>query len=111
MKKAIQKALCCSEVLFYSDEQKEALETIVLGELIMLLVIVLPTDESKTLLFTTLACLKDSSVTIVIVLYCALLDNLLATCKRANINHVEYRPKEQNPAALIFVSADLVSSS
>jgi superfamily II DNA or RNA helicase len=107
----MQKALCCSEVSFRSDEQKEALEIIVRGEQTTPLVVVLPTGGGKTLLFTAPACLDDPGVTIVIVPYRALLDNLLATAKRANINHIEYAPGERNPAALVFVSADIAGSS
>lgn len=108
---AMRKALCCSEVSFRSDEQKEALETIVLGEQTTPLVVVLPTGGGKTLLFTVPACLVDPRVIIVIIPYRALLDNLLATAKRANINHIEYAPRERNPAALVFVSADVTGSS
>jgi hypothetical protein len=43
--------------------------------------------------------------------YRALLDNLLTTAKKAKIDCIEYRPGEQNPAALVFVSADFVVGS
>lgn len=111
LKNAMRKALCCSEVSFRSEEQKEALQTIVSGEQRIPLVIVLPTGGGKSLLFTAPACLDDPGVTIVVVPYRALLDNLLATAKRAKIDCIEYRPGEQNPAALVFVSADFVSGS
>jgi superfamily II DNA helicase RecQ len=67
---------------------------------------VLPTGGGKSLLFIAPAYLIDLGVTIVVVLYCALLDNLLKTAKDARIDYIEYRPREQNPAALVFVSAD-----
>ena len=41
-----------------------------------------------------LACLNDPGVTIIIVLYRILLDNLLKTVKDARINYIEYRPRE-----------------
>jgi superfamily II DNA or RNA helicase len=107
----MQKALCYSKVSFRSDKQKEALEIIVRGEQTTPLVVVLPTGRGKTLLFTTLACLDDPRVTIVIIPYCALLDNLLVTAKRANINYIEYAPRERNLAALVFVSIDIAGSS
>lgn len=111
LKNAMRKALCCSEVSFRSEEQKAALQTIVSGEQRIPLVIVLPTGGGKSLLFTAPACLDDPGVTIVVVPYRALLDNLVATAKRAKIDCIEYRPGEQNPAALVFVSADFVSGS
>ncbi|TLD04190.1 hypothetical protein E2P81_ATG10544, partial [Venturia nashicola] len=87
-----------SEVSFRSEEQKAALQTIVSGEQRIPLVIVLPTGGGKSLLFTAPACLDDPGVTIVVVPYRALLDNLVATAKRAKIDCIEYRPGEQNPA-------------
>jgi hypothetical protein len=63
------------------------------------------------LLFIALAYLDDPGVTIMVVLYCALLDNLVAIAKKARIDYIEYRPGEQNPAALVFVSTDFVVGS
>jgi superfamily II DNA helicase RecQ len=63
------------------------------------------------LLFMAPACLIDPGVTIVVVPYRALLDNLLKTAKDARIDCIEYRPGEQNPAALVFVSADFAGGS
>jgi superfamily II DNA or RNA helicase len=111
LKNAMRKALCRSEVSFQSDEQEEALKTIVFDEQKTPLIVVLPTGGGKSLLFTAPACLNDPGVTIVVVPYRALLDNLLATAKRAKIDCIEYRPGEQNPAALVFINADFVSSS
>jgi hypothetical protein len=63
------------------------------------------------LLFMTPACLIDPGVTIIVVLYYVLLDNLLKTVKDARIDCIEYRPREQNPAALVFVSTDFARRS
>jgi hypothetical protein len=63
------------------------------------------------LLFMAPACLIDPGVTIVVVPYRALLDNLLKTAKDARIDYIEYRPGEQNPAALVFVSIDFARGS
>ena len=111
LKNAIRQALCRSEVSFRSEEQKEALTTIVSNEQKTPLIVVLPTGRGKNLLFTAPACLNNPGVTIVVVPYRALLDNLLATAKKAKIDCMEYRPGEQNPAALVFISADFVSGS
>jgi hypothetical protein len=111
LKRAMQKALCCDNVIFRSEEQREALYTIVSGNQTTLLVVVLPTGGGKSLLFMALACLIDLGVTIVVVLYRALLDNLLKTVKDVGIDCIEYRPREQNPAALVFVSTDFTRRS
>ena len=111
LKKAMRKALRREDVSFRSEEQGEALRMIVSGEQTTPLVVVLPTGGGKSLLFMAPACLDDPGVTIVVVPYRALLDNLVATAKRARIDCIEYRPGEQNPAALVFVSADFVAGS
>jgi superfamily II DNA helicase RecQ len=72
---------------------------------------VLPTGGGKSLLFIAPACLIDPGVTIIVVPYRALLDNLLKTIKDARIDYIEYRPGEQNPAALVFVSTDFAGGS
>ena len=63
------------------------------------------------MLFIAPACLIDPGVTIVVVPYYILLDNLLKTAKDARIDYIEYRPGEQNLAALVFVSADFARGS
>jgi hypothetical protein len=63
------------------------------------------------LLFMAPAYLIDPGVTIVVVLYYVLLDNLLKTAKDARIDCIEYRPREQNPAVLVFVSTDFTRGS
>jgi superfamily II DNA helicase RecQ len=111
LKKAIRKALRREDVSFRSEEQGEALRTIVSSKQMTPLVIVLPTGRGKSLLFIAPACLNDPSVTIIVVPYRALLDNLVATARKVKIDCIEYRPREQNLAALVFVSADFVAGS
>ncbi len=55
------------------------------------------------------ACLRDPGVTAVVVPYRALLDNLLSKAKAAGIDCFEWKKGEVNPAALVFVSADVVA--
>ena len=86
IKRAIQKALRRDNVEFRSEEQREALYTIVSGNQTTPLVVVLPTGGGKSLLFMAPACLIDPGVTIVVVPYRALLDNLLKTAKDARID-------------------------
>jgi hypothetical protein len=72
---------------------------------------VLPTGREKSLLFIAPAYLIDPGVTIVVVLYRVLLDNLLKTAKDTRIDCIKYRPGEQNPTALVFVSVDFAGGS
>ena len=109
IKKAMRKVLQCEDVTFRSEEQREALRVIVSGEQRTPLVVVLPTGGGKSLLFMAPACLDDPGVTIVVVPYRALVNNLVSTATKARIDCIEYKPGEQNPAALVFVSADFVA--
>ena len=61
------------------------------------------------MLFIAPACLDDLGVTIVVVPYRALVNNLVTTATKARIDCIEYKPGEQNPAALVFVSVDFVT--
>jgi superfamily II DNA helicase RecQ len=105
----MRKVLGCEEVAFRSEEQREALRVIVSSEQKTPLVVVLPTGGGKSLLFIAPACLDDPGVTIVVVPYRALVNNLVMTARTARIDYIEYKPGEQNPAALVFVSADFVA--
>jgi superfamily II DNA helicase RecQ len=111
IKRAMQKALRRNNVEFQSEEQRDALYTIVSSNQTTLLVVVLPIGREKSLLFMAPACLIDLGVTIVVVPYRALLDNLLKTAKNARIDCIEYRPREQNPTALVLVSTDFTGGS
>ena len=109
--KAVQKVLQCEDFSFKSIEQKEALHTIVVGAQKTPLVVVLPTGGGKSLLLMAPACLDDPGVTIVVVPFRALVNNLVATARKCGIDCIEFRPGEVNPAALVFVSADFVPFS
>lgn len=111
LKRAMRKALRRDDVSYRSEAQKEALQTIVAGEQATPLIVVLPTGGGKSLLFTAPACLDDPGVTIVVVPYRPLLNDLVEKAKKAKIDCMEYRPGEQNPAALVFVSADFVTGT
>jgi hypothetical protein len=60
------------------------------------------------LLFIVLACLDDPGVTIVVVPYRALVNNLVIIARTVRIDCIEYKPGEQNPVVLVFVSIDFV---
>ena len=108
MKQAMKKALRRDDVSFRSDKQREALEMIMNKDDFTPLVVVLPTGGGKSLLFTAPACLEDPGVTVVVVPYRALLNRLLQTAQEAGIDCFEWKRGEVNPAALVFVSADVV---
>ena len=110
LRAAMQKALGRVDVSFRSDTQGEALETIVEGGR-RPLVVVMPTGGGKSLLFTAPACLDKTGVTIVVVPFRALINDLVDKAKKAGIDSVEWRPGEVNPATLVFVSADLVDGT
>ncbi len=108
VQKAMQKALQMDNVSFRSEEQREALWAVIEAARASPLVVVLPTGGGKSLLFMAPACFEDPGVTIVVVPYRALINNLVQTAQAAGIDSREWRPGERNPAALIFVSADQV---
>lgn len=110
LRRAMQKALCKSDVSFRSETQREALETIVEGGR-RPLVVVMPTGGGKSLLFTAPACLDSTGVTIVVVPFRALINDLVEKAKKAGIDSVEWRPGEVNPATIVFASADLVDGT
>lgn len=108
LQKAMQKALGSDNVRFRSEEQRQALHAVVSKDDSTPLVVVLPTGGGKSLLFMAPACLNDPGITVVVVPYRALLNNLLDKAKQVGIDCVEWTHAEVNPAALVFVSADKV---
>ncbi|KAI7371326.1 hypothetical protein KC328_g17564, partial [Hortaea werneckii] len=108
IERAMQRALGQADVAFRSAAQQEALETIMRKDDFAPLIVVLPTGGGKSLLFLAPACLPDPGVTVVVVPYRALLNRLLATAQAAGIDSFEWKHGEVNPAALVFVSADIV---
>jgi hypothetical protein len=61
------------------------------------------------LLFIVPAYLDNPGVTIIVVPYRALVNNLVIIARTARIDCIKYKPGEQNPATLVFVSADFVA--
>jgi superfamily II DNA helicase RecQ len=79
----MRKVLECEEVAFRYYEHREALRVIVSGEQRTLLVVVPPIGKGKSSLFRPQACLDDYGVTIIVVPYRALVNNLVITAKRS----------------------------
>jgi superfamily II DNA helicase RecQ len=103
--KAMQQALGQSEVSFKSFEQEEAMHAIVAGQ--TPLVVVLPTGGGKSLLFMVPACLDNPGVTVVVVPYRALINDLVKRIRDSEIDCIEWKHGEENPAAVVVVSADV----
>jgi len=108
VKQAMRTVLGVKDVSFRSETQRKALRAIVSKGDLTPLVVVLPTGGEKSMLFMAPACLNDPGVTVVVVPYLALLDNLLSKAKKAGDRLREWKGREVNQAALVFVSADNV---
>ena len=54
----------------------------------VVLIIVLPIGGSKSILFIALAIIEDSSMSIMVVLFIALIDDLVAWAKALEINYI-----------------------
>ena len=110
IKKAVQKALGSTEVRYRSDEQRQALIDIVVEEQQTPLVVILPTGGGKSLLFLAPACLEDARMTIVVVPFRQLINNMVERAKKCGIDCMEWTEGISDPTTLVFVSADKVQS-
>ena len=75
------------------------------------LVVVLPTGGGKSLLFMVPAYLDATGVTVVVVPYRALADNLVDRIKKSGINCFKWTYGQVNPATIVVVSADIAGDS
>ncbi|KAK5111071.1 hypothetical protein LTR85_012290 [Meristemomyces frigidus] len=105
---SLRRVLGRNDVAFRSQEQEDAMKAIMADE--TPLVVVLPTGGGKSLLFMAPACMKDPGVTIVVVPFRALINDLKARLKAADIAHLEWKHGEVNPASIVVVSADIAGS-
>jgi hypothetical protein len=103
--KALQQVLGQQEVGFRSVEQEQAMHAVLDGQ--NPLVVVLPTGGGKSLLFTVPAVVERSRVTVVVVPYRALMDNLVAWIRKSGVECIEWKHGEDNPASVVVVSADV----
>jgi hypothetical protein len=111
--RAVRKALGLADmapVAYKSPEQGEALERIMNGS-DSALAVVLPTGGGKSLLFTAPACLEDPGITIVVVPYRQLIDETLSDAKDRGIDAVEWTRDLQDPAEIVFISADKLNNT
>lgn len=108
LQSAMQQVVGPAEVLFKSMEQEQAMHAMMAGQ--MLLVVVLPMGEGKSLLFMLPACLSNASISIVVVLYPVLVKDMVSWLRRAGIDCLEWKPSQVNLAAAVVVSANFVAS-
>ncbi|KAF9732304.1 DNA helicase [Paraphaeosphaeria minitans] len=71
----------------------------------------LPIGGGKSLLFIVLAYLNYTGVTIVVVLFRALIKDLATRIYARGINCVEWINYKTNPASIILVSANIAGSA
>jgi superfamily II DNA helicase RecQ len=68
---------------------------------------VLPTGGGKSLLFTVPAVVEQSGVTVVVMPYQALIDNLVAQIQKSRIECIEWKHGKVNPASVVVVSTNV----
>ena len=88
---ATRKALWLEDVSSRSEEEIEALRTIVPGEQTTPLIEVSLTGGEKVWLFVALACPDNLCVVTSVVPHCALLSNLVATAEKDRLRRTQIR--------------------
>jgi len=107
--RALQQVLGKQDVGFRSIEQEQALYAVL--DKTTPLVVVLPTGGGKSLLFTLPACVEETGVTVVVVPYRALIEDLVSRIRNCGINCMEWKHGENNPASVVVVSADVAGNT
>jgi superfamily II DNA helicase RecQ len=102
--KALQQVLGKQDVGFRSVEQEQALYAVLDNQ--TPLVVVLPTGGGKSLLFTLPACIEEG-VTVVVVPYRALIEDLVKRIHDCGVDCIEWKHSDSNPASVVVVSADI----
>jgi superfamily II DNA helicase RecQ len=103
--RALQQVLGKEDVGFRSMEQERALYAVLDKQ--TPLVVVLPTGGGKSLLFTLPACIEKTGVTVVVVPYRALIEDLVQRIRGCGVDCIEWKHGESNPASVVVVSADV----
>jgi len=106
VQRGLQQVLGKQDVGFRSMEQEQALYAVLDKQ--TPLVVVLPTGGGKSLLFTVPACVEEVGVTVVVVPYRALIEDLVGRIRGAGVECIEWAHGENNPASVVIVSADVV---
>jgi superfamily II DNA helicase RecQ len=103
--RGLQQVLGKQDVGFRSVEQEQALHAVL--EKQTPLIVVLPTGGGKSLLFTLPACVEETGVTVVVVPYRALIEDLVGRIQRCGVDCIEWKYGENDPASVVVVSADV----
>jgi superfamily II DNA helicase RecQ len=103
--RGLQQVLGKQDVGFRSVEQEQALHAVL--EKQTPLIVVLPTGGGKSLLFTLPACVEEAGVTVVVVPYRALIEDLVERIQQCGVECMEWKHGENNPASVVVVSADV----
>ena len=103
--KALQQVLGKQDVGFRSVEQEQALYAVLDNQ--TPLVVVLPTGGGKSLLFTLPAIVEKTGVTVVVVPYRALIEDLVSRIQGYGVDCIEWKHGDSNPASVVVVSADV----
>jgi hypothetical protein len=103
--RGLQQVLGKQDVGFRSVEQEQALHAVL--EKQTPLIVVLPTGGGKSLLFTLPACVEETGMTVVVVPYRALIEDLVGRIRDAGVDCMEWKHGESNPASVVVVSADV----
>jgi superfamily II DNA helicase RecQ len=101
---ALQQVLGKQDVRFRSIEQEQALYAVLDKQ--TPLVVILPTGGGKSLLFTLPACIEEG-VTVVVVPYRALIEDLVQRISDCGVDCMEWKHGNTNPASVVVVSADV----
>jgi superfamily II DNA helicase RecQ len=105
VRRVMQQVLGQEEVGFWLVQQEQAMYAVLDGQ--TLLVVVLLTGGGKSLLFTVPAFLEAGGVTVVVVPYRALIEDLVQRIQNCGVDCIEWKHGETNPAAVVVVSADV----
>jgi superfamily II DNA helicase RecQ len=87
VRRAMQQVLRQAEVGFQSAQQEQAMYAVLSGQ--TPLVVVLPTGGGKSLLFTVPAFLEAGGVTVVVVPYRALIEDLVQRIQGCGVDCIE----------------------
>ena len=97
-------------ITYRSVEQQIALKRI-MDDVDTALVVVLPTGGGKSLLFTAPACLDDPGMIVVVIPYRRLMDDTVRNARALRIDCLEWTHGVEDPATIVFISADRLSRS